>query len=253
MTSERKPISKRMRFEVFKRDSFTCQYCGRKAPDAILHIDHIEPVSRGGKTVLMNLITACDQCNSGKSNIPLDDSTAVSKARAQADQISERKSQIDMMAKWHKSLLDIEDKEIEIIQKAIQRASGYRLNDNGIRKIRLLRKTYAIDEVINAISISSKYLVFDEPGGCTDDSFEEAFRKLPNICKFSRQNIEYPAMPDIAYTSGILKNRFGRYKRETIPVIKEYHERGVLIDELKNFATDATSYDDFIEKCEEAL
>ena len=31
---EREPISKKLRFEVFKRDSFTCQYCGSKAPDA---------------------------------------------------------------------------------------------------------------------------------------------------------------------------------------------------------------------------
>jgi len=34
-------ISKRDRFEVFKRDKFTCQYCGKAAPDVVLHIDHI--------------------------------------------------------------------------------------------------------------------------------------------------------------------------------------------------------------------
>ena len=39
--AERKPIGKKMRFEVFKRDKFTCQYCGRKAPDVILEVDHI--------------------------------------------------------------------------------------------------------------------------------------------------------------------------------------------------------------------
>ena len=45
---DRKDISKKTRFEIFKRDSFTCQYCGRKAPDVLLVIDHIEPVSKGG-------------------------------------------------------------------------------------------------------------------------------------------------------------------------------------------------------------
>ena len=39
---KRKSISKKARFEVFKRDSFTCQYCGRTAPDVVLHLDHKE-------------------------------------------------------------------------------------------------------------------------------------------------------------------------------------------------------------------
>lgn len=41
----RKAITKTVRFEVFKRDSFTCQYCGRKAPEAVLNVDHIKPVA----------------------------------------------------------------------------------------------------------------------------------------------------------------------------------------------------------------
>ena len=62
----RKPISKRTRFEVFKRDMFSCQYCGKKSPDVVLHVDHIKPVSKGGKNTITNLITACRDCNLGK-------------------------------------------------------------------------------------------------------------------------------------------------------------------------------------------
>jgi len=54
------------RFFVFQRDRFTCQYCGAKAPDFTLHIDHITPVSRGGTSDAVNLITACEPCNLGK-------------------------------------------------------------------------------------------------------------------------------------------------------------------------------------------
>ena len=52
----RKPISTKLRFEVFKRDNFCCQYCGRKAPDIILHVDHINPVHNGGDNNIINLI-----------------------------------------------------------------------------------------------------------------------------------------------------------------------------------------------------
>lgn len=62
-------ISKQLRFEILQRDSYTCQYCGRKAEDGVkLHVDHKTPVSAGGKTEFDNLITSCQDCNLGKSD-----------------------------------------------------------------------------------------------------------------------------------------------------------------------------------------
>lgn len=65
--SNRKPLSKRVRFEVFKRDLFTCQYCGRTPPAVVLECDHIEPVAEGGSDEEGNLVTACFDCNRGKA------------------------------------------------------------------------------------------------------------------------------------------------------------------------------------------
>jgi 5-methylcytosine-specific restriction endonuclease McrA len=62
----RKAVSKSVRFEVFKRDSFKCQYCGRSAPDVVLNIEHITAVANGGDNEIMNLVTACFDCNRGK-------------------------------------------------------------------------------------------------------------------------------------------------------------------------------------------
>jgi hypothetical protein len=72
----RKPIGKKLRFAVFHRDGFTCQYCGASAPDVVLHCDHIHPVAKGGKNHLENLITACVDCNSGKGAQRLEDEAA---------------------------------------------------------------------------------------------------------------------------------------------------------------------------------
>lgn len=63
---ERKPIKPGLRFKIFSRDSFTCQYCGRSAPEVTLEIDHFKPVSKFGKNDIENLITSCHQCNIGK-------------------------------------------------------------------------------------------------------------------------------------------------------------------------------------------
>ena len=63
---KRKGISKAIRFSIFSRDGFTCRYCGRQSDVVVLVIDHVIPVCQGGTNDPENLITACDECNSGK-------------------------------------------------------------------------------------------------------------------------------------------------------------------------------------------
>ena len=86
------PISRKERFEVFKRDLFQCQYCGRAPPQVLLECDHIEPVARGGSGDRDNLITSCFDCNRGKSATPLNDVPQSLKDRAA--ETLERESQV---------------------------------------------------------------------------------------------------------------------------------------------------------------
>lgn len=65
-------VTKRTRFEVLRRDGHTCQYCGAKAPDVVLQIDHVVPVSLGGDDKPGNLVTSCADCNRGKASIQPD-------------------------------------------------------------------------------------------------------------------------------------------------------------------------------------
>lgn len=59
-------LSKSLRFQVLHRDGFKCWYCGSKAPDVKLHVDHIVPWSVSRSNTLENLRTACEECNLGK-------------------------------------------------------------------------------------------------------------------------------------------------------------------------------------------
>lgn len=66
---ERALMTDKLRYAILKRDGFRCKLCGRSADDgAKLHIDHIIPVSKGGRTVESNLRVLCDACNLGKSD-----------------------------------------------------------------------------------------------------------------------------------------------------------------------------------------
>lgn len=64
-------VNLRLRFRVMQRDNFKCCVCGAspaKDPSVVLHVDHIVPWSKGGKTELNNLQTLCSSCNYGKSD-----------------------------------------------------------------------------------------------------------------------------------------------------------------------------------------
>ena len=66
---QRTLFSNSLRYDVLKRDGFRCQICGRTAQDGVkLHVDHIIPVSKGGKTEMNNLRTLCSDCNKGKKD-----------------------------------------------------------------------------------------------------------------------------------------------------------------------------------------
>ncbi len=63
-----------LRFKTFMRDGFSCRYCGRSPindSSVTLHLDHIEPKSKGGTDRGDNLVTSCAECNIGKMDVVL--------------------------------------------------------------------------------------------------------------------------------------------------------------------------------------
>lgn len=66
---QRSIMTDSLRYDILKRDNYRCQICGSTAKEGVkLHVDHIIPVSKGGKTTVDNLQTLCERCNLGKSN-----------------------------------------------------------------------------------------------------------------------------------------------------------------------------------------
>ena len=67
--NQRKLMTKELKDAIKKRDNYTCQICGKYMPDSVgLHIDHIIPIKKGGKSVESNLQVLCDKCNLHKSD-----------------------------------------------------------------------------------------------------------------------------------------------------------------------------------------
>ena len=174
----RTAIPKSVRFEVFKRDKFTCQYCGAAAPDVILEIDHIKPVSKGGKNDILNLVTACKDCNSGKTNRELSDNTAVKVQKQQLDNIQERREQLEMMLKWRDELDTEAESQIDYIESIFVRYTEYGFNSNGRIGIKRLIKRFGFREVCEATEIAIERY-YDSR---SSDSWGNAYSKIGGIC-----------------------------------------------------------------------
>lgn len=137
--AKREGLSKKTRFEVFKRDKFTCQYCGRMAPDVILEVDHLNPVAKGGDNDILNLITSCRDCNRGKGKNLLSQADVLKKSQKQLLDMAEKAEQAQMMVDWKTELLSVREREAKAIEKLIISLTGveelYNFDRQEIKKL----------------------------------------------------------------------------------------------------------------------
>jgi len=243
-------ISKKTRFEVFKRDSFTCQYCGEKAPNAVLRVDHIKPVAKGGTSGILNLITACHSCNAGKSDRELSDSSVVTKAHDQAQMLQERREQIAMLSQWHVELASLDEETVDAACHLFEILTGgytWR-NQEGRSSLKKMIGTYGLDEVLTSIRIAAKaYLSWDREGVLDPASVNLAASKVSGIL-FNRKKYSGPDGAAVAYALNIIKRHHYVYvaKLRTIESLCRKALTSVTTDDLVAMARAAESADDFI-------
>ena len=167
-------ISKKIRFEVFKRDNFKCQYCGKEAPDVILEVDHIDPKSGGGSDDILNLITSCFDCNRGKSNIKLDDNSEIKKQKTELKNLNKKREQLEFLSKWRKQLLSLSEEEVQLIEDIFIERIGITFTETGKKKIKLLIKKYGLKETLEVADISiDQYFNIDD-----NSSIQKCFNYL---------------------------------------------------------------------------
>lgn len=226
---KRKAVSKKTRFEVFKRDSFTCQYCGRKAPDVVLHIEHINPVSKGGKNTLMNLVTSCVECNLGKGARSLSDNSSVTKVQKQAEVLQERREQIEMMRDWHMSLLDQGNEEVEAVNDLFKALTNNErvISESYKTDIKKMIDKFGLDTVLASLRDGSTS--YGDP--------IKALNKLGGICACKSN----PFYRRRAYIAAILKSKVGYWSdAKFMPLFKRGYDAGgdAFLDRVEAWSKD---------------
>lgn len=250
----RKQISKKVRFEVFKRDRFTCQYCGAVAPDVILHVDHIEPVAKGGGNDILNLVTSCQNCNLGKSDRRIDDHSELAKQRAQLEELSQRREQLEEMVRWRESLKALHDDAAESAFSAWDEAvAPMGLNDYGRAEMRKLVKKFGLSFVFQAIDTATEQYLDWDASGPTLESVNVAFRKIGGICHYLA-NPDKKVSSDAFYVRGILRNRLSYInEKQCLALLRQAEALGFDMDRAKEHAKSVSNWTEWRTAIEEFI
>lgn len=250
-------VKKSTRFEVFKRDKFTCQYCGRAAPEVVLHVDHIIPRSKHGTDDAMNLVTSCVDCNLGKGKRKLSDDAAIQKQKKQLDLIQQRREQLEMMVAWQQSLMDVEEQIVsELAALWAKLVHPFALTETGLNSLRAMVKRHSLMKLAEAMQTSVQvYIKYEKetPNKPTSESVEKAFNYIPRIIAGQKRMQEKPYLNDLYYTRGILRNRLNYInERDCMPLLEQAYLSGVPAETIKTLAKQAKSWTGFKESLEGA-
>lgn len=153
MAGKRKAISKKVRFEIFKRDGFKCMYCGAHPPSVMLHVDHIRPVADGGGNEDENLVTSCEPCNLGKgarllSVVP---STLAEKSAA----VAEREAQLLGYQGILEAKRDRMEEELWRVADVIEPGSSQSgMSRQWTSSIRMFNERLGVHEVLESADIA---------------------------------------------------------------------------------------------------
>lgn len=166
----------KIRFEVFKRDAFTCQYCGRTPPQVTLELDHIIAKSNGGLDRIENYITACFDCNRGKGAVPLD-----SIPQSFTDKRAEMEERREQLRQYSDFLESIENDMISSIEKVTTSYEVYfpgrTLSDNfKLNTVKRLLRSLPTIKVCEAMEMACSKFEHDGNGK------EKALQYFCGIC-----------------------------------------------------------------------
>lgn len=194
-------VSVRTRFEVFKRDRFTCSYCGKHPPEILLECDHIVPRAAGGSDEMENLTTACLDCNRGKADRMLEEGTAPAINRSALLEMQERIEQAKAYMELLGSLQQITEQAAWRVTEAWAKAYGATLTEgeNGIvytlseygrwpeeRSVKRFIKQLGLEAVLDAVEITASRI---------PSSGSDAVRYFYGVCHRSIREGREPLSP----------------------------------------------------------
>jgi hypothetical protein len=125
------------------------------------------------------------------------------------EELQQRREQLEMMMEWRRGLRDLSTESVEMLcQYWNDLAPGWIVSENGKRTVKKWLSHYSVEEITTAMDkAATSYLRFNADECCTDESWTDAFGKIPAICRLDRLGKEQPDLKELYYIRGIARKR----------------------------------------------
>lgn len=159
---KRKAIWNALRMKILVRDQFKCQYCGLTVKDnAVLQVDHIVPVSKGGTNDEYNLITSCRDCNMWKFDHNIEELEAIRLETAkwklkELNEVVKKKEELEKIASAIieiKAGINYTPELMALITYADK--NKYTIDKKDYKNLESLIKKYGVSSVIDWLNVCS--------------------------------------------------------------------------------------------------
>ncbi|MBN1406916.1 MAG: hypothetical protein JW956_03965 [Calditrichaceae bacterium] len=177
------PEYKRIKYEIFEKDSFKCQSCGMGAPVVTLQLIRIQDTLQNDKWLdTAFLSTSCKICEKKKSGA---DEKNMQNVFMSIDELEERLQQLKMLINWRKGMLNIRKQQLnKIIIYWEHKIAGFETSNAQKKYLAAYISKYSCDEIQSAMDMAiDKFIKYDDDGNLDQSSILTAFSKIPEICQ----------------------------------------------------------------------
>jgi len=284
-------LGKKVRFSVFKRDSFACRYCGATAPNVQLHVDHVIPVADGGSDDFDNLVTACAACNFGKGArnladderialkdrgavagggdshdareaidpVALDDDPTIGAANfanrhEQAQAIEERRAQLEMVIAWREEIVGLQDEAVDALDRRIVARTGLPMSEECRQRMRRWVRQYGLPAIYEALEDALDQMLEWRDGVVLLASWERAFAAIPQVVELRQAARDKPYFREFIYICDLLRRRLPHVNElRCLRLMEDGVGAGASIEAMKAFARTVKSWTAFRRGLEEFI
>lgn len=217
-------VSKEIQYEVFKRDHFTCQDCGKKVPAAVLYVGYDIDPADGGTDDIGNLRTKCYDCSDLKA----------------PEMLAERRHQFEMMMKWKEGWKNFKEDTNALVIEYVNSRIGphHSLNRTGEQNVIKALKMNTLDIVLDTIDeVYDTTARFNEEGDITRESAEKF---ITNIGKYLYVKSQPPVERQLYLIRGMCRNIYSywndkkgmQFLRAYVEALRQwdYSEEAILKD-----------------------
>ena len=176
------PEYKRVKYEVFEKDSFKCQSCGMGTPNVTLQLIRIQDTQHNDEWLdIAFLSTSCKICEKKKSGVDEKNPNNF----MSVDELEERLQQLKMLINWRKGMLNIRKQQLNnLIAYWENKITDFQTNNDQKKYLAAYISKYSSDEIRSAMDMAvDKFIQFCDDGTLDKNSILIAFSKIPEICQ----------------------------------------------------------------------